>query len=602
MKNWYLNLSIKYKLLFIFYFFLALLTALFYYYNNKIVSDNIMENVGNANIHILEQINSNVRFLRQEVEDMTAQLMIQPEIQNYIQPPSSDLPETQKLYIDSSLRNAVNLLVSKGYVSSLSICGFQNNSVPFVRSIDGRFSLPNYQELSQLDFFQQAVEGNGRPIWLENSEETYLFAANNRYNRIFMIRMIREYHTYENLGLIVVGISEPALRQEYTRGINTADCAIAIFNQDGNLVSEAGSNTLSHLPSDKLLHFQQQKSGYEIYGTAKESFLLSYTTDKKTGWTYLYMIPTNTLTKELKRTANYLVPFSLSALLLSIPLTLFASALIIRPLQKLLSAMNSFQTGNFQSFLSFHYEDEIGQLGKGYNEMVTNLAELIDRVYTLQLKEREAELNALQSQINPHFLYNTLDSIYWKAQAKGESEIAEMVWALSNLFRSSLSKGTRYTTVAREFQFLEQYLRLQHLRYGAKISYQVRLDDNAKDQTIPKLLLQPLVENAIYHGLEPKEGPGKVTVLCCRSGDKLKFKITDDGVGMEPAVVSQLNKQTNSCHNESYAIENIKDRLMIIYQNNFSFHITSKKETGTTVSITLPILQEEEYDKTFNCR
>ena len=132
MKKWYLNLSIKYKLLIMFYFFLALLSMSFYYYNNRIAAANLMENVGNANLYLLEQINSNVLFLRREIEDMTTQLMVQPQVQAYIQPYDSATSETQKMYIDSSLKNAVNLITSKDYVSSLSVCGFQNNSVPFI--------------------------------------------------------------------------------------------------------------------------------------------------------------------------------------------------------------------------------------------------------------------------------------------------------------------------------------------------------------------------------------------------------------------------------------------------------------------------------------
>ena len=118
-------------------------------------------------------------------------------------------------------------------------------------------------------------------------------------------------------------------------------------------------------------------------------------------------MPTASLTKSINNTANYLIPFCFTALLLSLPLVLFASLLIIRPIRKLLGAMHSFENGNFDSSISFHYKDEIGQLGKGYNEMVKSLAELIDRVYVLQIREQEAELNALQSQINPHFLSNT---------------------------------------------------------------------------------------------------------------------------------------------------------------------------------------------------
>ena len=164
MKKWYLNLSIKYKLLIMFYFFLALLSMSFYYYNNRIAAANLMENVGNANLYLLEQINSNVLFLRREIEDMTTQLMVQPQVQAYIQPYDSATSETQKMYIDSSLKNAVNLITSKDYVSSLSVCGFQNNSVPFIRTIDSRFSLPDYEELSHTEFFQAAKAAKGKPV------------------------------------------------------------------------------------------------------------------------------------------------------------------------------------------------------------------------------------------------------------------------------------------------------------------------------------------------------------------------------------------------------------------------------------------------------
>ncbi|MBC8585366.1 sensor histidine kinase [Youxingia wuxianensis] len=601
MKNWYFNLSIKYKLLLLFYFFLALFSTCFYLYNTRTASQNIMDKVGSANLYLLQQISSNVSFMRQEIEDMSTQLVIQPQIQAYIQPSEKQDDYVQKLYVDSNVRNAVNLIVSKDYISSLSICGFENNSVPFLRSIDSRFTLPPLQELSQMDFFQQAVDAKGKPIWLENSEETYVFAANNRYNRIFMARVIREYNTYENLGLLVIGISEPALRQAYTRGIDVDECAIAILDKNGELISSAGREAFSSLSPKLLSQIAQTREGYRTQTLEGQEMLLSYTLDKVTGWTYLYAVPMAPLTREINSSQNYILIFLLAAALLFFPLLMFATDMIIRPIRKLLGAMRSFQTGDFDARITFRYKDEIGQLGSGYNEMVDSIKRLIDQVYVLQIKEQEAEFTALQSQINPHFLYNTLDSIYWKATKNDQKEIAEMVWSLSNLFRISLNKGSRYNSVEHEFEFLKQYLRLQQLRYGDKINYEIQLDPNARTVEIPKLILQPFVENAIYHGLEQKDGQGTVTVSCQRTFDYLIFQIADNGNGMDNQTLTQLQSGAFTATKTSgYAIRNIQERLKLVYGEDYRLNILSSPGEGTTIQLYLPIThpkRREQDDK-----
>lgn len=597
MKHWYFNLSIKYKLLLLLYLFLALFSACFYIYNIRTASFNIVDKVGSANLYLLQQISSNVSFMRQEIEDMTTQLVIQPQIQLYIKPPSASESLEEKLYVDSSVKNAVNLIVSKDYISSLSICGFSNNSVPFLRSIDSRFVLPPLEELSQMDFFTQTVAAKGKPVWLENPDETYVFAANNHYNRIFMARIIREYNTYENLGLLLIGISEPALRRAYTRGIDTSGCAIAILDQNGEIISSAGIDSFGDLEQASFSQIEQNKQGYQIQHMQNEEMLLSYTQDAITGWTYLYAVPMSPLVREVSSSQNYILMFVFAALLLFFPLLMFATDMIIRPIRKLLSAMRDFQTGDFTARITFRYKDEIGQLGSGYNEMVDSIKELIDKVYVLQIKEQEAELTALQSQINPHFLYNTLDSIYWKAQKNKQPEIAEMVWSLSNLFRISLNKGNRYITVACEFEFLKQYLRLQQLRYGERISYQIELDESLNEVQIPKLILQPFVENAILHGVEQKEGNGKVTVTGKRLEQELLFTISDDGVGMDSATLHRLQHGIVAGDKAGgYAIRNIQERLSIIYQNRCQFTITSAPNEGTTIALHLPLVIPEKED------
>jgi len=201
--------------------------------------------------------------------------------------------------------------------------------------------------------------------------------------------------------------------------------------------------------------------------------------------------------------------------------------------------------------------------------------ELNDRLLQTELREREAELKALQAQIKPHFLYNTLDSIYWMARLNRTEDAARMALALSESFKLSLNKGRETIPVFKEIKHVEHYMTIQNIRYNGRFRCEIDVDPDIMGYEMLKLTLQPLVENAVYHGLEPKMGEGLIRITGRKNGDELVFVVEDDGVGMED--VSQTTK--------GYGLGNVRDRLMLYYGPHCSFDVESAPGAGTRVEI-----------------
>ena len=249
-------------------------------------------------------------------------------------------------------------------------------------------------------------------------------------------------------------------------------------------------------------------------------------------------------------------------------------------------------------------QDEVGEASACFNRMVDDIRELIDTNYVMALKERESELDVLQAQINPHFLYNTLDSLYWKATESGNDEIAEDILSLSQLFRLVLNRGNGIVTVQAEAELLDRYLHIQKMRFGKRLNYEISLDKNVLEEEIPKLILQPFVENAIVHGFEKTDGNYTLRVIGSKEEERMVFKIIDTGVGMNDEQMEAIwdNADTRKYASQRigrYAIKNVKERLELIYHENYELHIESRVGQGTTVTVSVPCglkeIRQHEY-------
>ena len=216
---------------------------------------------------------------------------------------------------------------------------------------------------------------------------------------------------------------------------------------------------------------------------------------------------------------------------------------VLKPIRALQGRMKKVEEGTLDAYYTLPgTHDEIDSLGQSYNAMLDEIISLIDKIYQEQAEKRQAELKVLQAQIKPHFLYNTLDNLKWMAKAQGADEVAKAITSLSTYFRIFLSNGQEKITLAQEFKHTEAYLTMQKIRYGQKLNSTLELAEDARDLPMLKILIQPLVENAINHGLKPKENGGTIQVSARLIEDRLEIQVRDDGVGMDEATLAALRE------------------------------------------------------------
>ena len=419
------------------------------------------------------------------------------------------------------------------------------------------------------EWVDAAIAARGKEVFYGGD----LLAPDSGKKILSYAKQIIDPNTLKPVGIMVVNVSTSILRNALF--VNDRN-----FKTDTLMLLDAGEKQLIYFTgednyADKVISGYLSKSdpGKYLYSSVKSTV---------TGWVLAHGIAASDL-NQMSRFFGYVILVTALALVaLIVLLSVLISRIINKPLQLLTHAIGNMREDT--EIVELFDDSEIGHVGRVLKETVHRNLELRDRLISSHIKEREAELLLLQAQINPHFLYNTLDSIYCMAIIDENVIIADMVSALSELFKMSLSKGRRVIRVREELDYIQKYMSILQMRYGDRFTLILHIDDDIWDLFMMKFLLQPFVENAMYHGLEPKMGKGIVKITGTRANDELHFIIADDGVGIH----------SDEDIYKGYGVGNVVDRIHLLYGEEYGIHIKSRHGEGTQVTVRIPILKMED--------
>lgn len=454
--------------------------------------------------------------------------------------------------------------------------------------LDAFYALGEYQMLSSNDtvsetnrfknedWYQLAINTDG-PVWFATHEGSFVRESDER-----IISMVTPVHDSLNdrlLGVILIDINETEFQQMAQIKL---DKSIQL-----QLLDAGGENVFGAYGGISMDDYTCNH-----FGLSRKS--ITYAQTLSNGWQLRAEIPVGMLAMEKAVSLLLLLGvLILMVILISVLVSIRVAMTVSSPVVDLQRAFSEVENGNFDVRVSNTASSmEMASLNSSFNRMLQHLLELMDQIMLNQKRLRKAQLEALSAQINPHFLYNTLDTIAWNVRLGNNQSALDALYALTQLFRISISKGSEVIPLEKEFEHAAMYLRLQAIRYSDLLDYRIQLSDCCKGCLTIKLVLQPLIENAIYHGIKEIDRPGLIEVEGHEEDGKIVMTVTDNGVGMDAELLMRLNEllgQSVSVDREVFGILNVNLRLQMAYGAEYGIHYESEKGSYTRATITIPI-------------
>ncbi len=393
--------------------------------------------------------------------------------------------------------------------------------------------------------------------------------------------------------ILMIDMDVASLYQK-TSSFNSQNGYAYIMDQYGNLIVH---------PDMRLLNYGLAEENTEAALRAVEGNFLSGPEGKEvytvvrtmpyTGWRIVYKNAAEDLMVPQQEMARFLLTTVIIGIGVIAVVSWMVSALVTRPVKKLEYAMSQVEKGNLDAVVDVRGDTDVERLSLAYNSMIARIKELMGAIVWEQEEKRKNEMRALQMQIQPHFLYNTLESIIWAAERGNNADAVKMTAALSRLFRISLNKGGDTIRVRDELEHVKSYLTIQEMRYKDKLSYEVCATADALNCLTVKLILQPVVENAIYHGLRESEEKGLISIFAWTDEDKLYLAVEDNGVGMDDETIERVfSDGFVSTKGSGIGMKNVNERIRLYYGEEYSLSVTSRKGEGTVVVLILPRIRE----------
>ena len=461
---------------------------------------------------------------------------------------------------------------------------------------DGRAELNPYTDIAELEWYQKALAAEGQAVISTSHVQN---AIAGKYDWVVTLsRSITNKASPGVQGVFFVVLNYNSISDLCER-ISLGDRGyIYILDENGGIVYHPQQQLIYSGMKDELIS--------EVMDTDTPSFLTDdgrlYTVSRSeaTGW---IVVGVSYVSELMAGADEARVTYLLVAMVLLAVAMLLAFVLsdkITRPIKSLELSMKEVEKGNFSHVaLEVRENNEIGRLSRNFNTMTREIQNLMEQSEKEQQAKRKYELKVLQSQINPHFLYNTLDSIIWMAEWGKNQEVVKMTSSLARLLRRSISNEQEVVTIEEEIDYTEAYLTIQKMRYQDKLEYEIEVDPDIRKEETVKLVLQPVVENAIYHGIKYKEGKGLIQIRGFREEGSIILRVQDDGRGMDQDTLEHIfEKHVRDTKSNGVGLQNVHERIRLYYGTAYGLSFESEPGKGTTVRIRLPGRREETDEQT----
>lgn len=581
------GLQLRLVLLFALVSLVPLLSLGFFSYYKS--SNTLQDTTSKYSSDIISEINTNMLLRFKNINDIGKVLLNNGTVKEIL---SRNPEQTSDYFTEDETKMSLLLKTiydSNENIRSVYILTHKNGNIFAIGDVTNESGLvflnkeyrKSYREST---LYRTTVDSNEKYIW---------WPTQNVLGKNVFILTEKLYDEKEGiLGVLVIHAGAEIMDGIYSSIKTGMNSKMYLLDSNGRILFHPAKAYIGkQLTNGEILErISQKEEGSFVIKENNEAMFVVYNTFSVTGWKSVVVTRYDELIAGAEKIMDATLLLSFACLAFVLLFSIFVSKSILNPIYKLIRLMKKGSTGDMKVRFNVKYNDEIGQLGTSFNRMMTDIEKLIEMVESESQKKIEAEIKALEAHINPHFLYNTLASIYWSAMAKGEIEIGKMAASLSKFFRLGLNKGKEFTTVENEVEHVKEFLSIQKMLYNSLFEYEVvAFPDTHKYKTI-KLILQPLVENALIHGMKKKKDKGFIKIEVSKKEDRIFYRVTDNGVG----IAGLKERGLENIIECGYGLKNIRERARLYFNNNFTLSCSSTPGEGTVFEISIPAVNSEE--------
>lgn len=543
----------------------------------------VLENAITYSTNAVEQVNEDIDSYINYMENISSIVLNSTDVQTYLfSEQSVEELEEEETRILSQMET---ILDTNDDIGNIAVVADNGRTI-----VDTTETLNQYVDIETLEWYQDTMESAGG-INISSSHVQNLLRSS--YNWVITLsRAVINIKNGRIEGILFVDLNYESISALCENNQTGNKGYTFIIDDEGNIIYHPKQQLLyGGLATERTTELLELTDNYLITEEGDDSRLYTMSTSEKTGWTVVSVAYISELLKDSNNTRMMYLIIACILLIITIIISNIIVSSITKPIARMRNSMKLVEQGQFEGVeIEVSDNNELGMLSESFNTMTYRISELMEQNIYEQKEKRKNEMRALQAQINPHFLYNTLDSIIWMSAAGKTDEVVDMTSALAKLFRQSISNEKEELTISEEIDYVKSYLTIQKMRYKDKMDYCIDVEEQIQTVPIIKFALQPLVENAIYHGLKYKENQGTLTIKGYAGQDKVYIEVIDDGVGMTENELRYIfdEKQTDY-KNNGVGVVNVEKRLKLYYGIEYGIQYQSEKGVGTTATVTVPL-------------